>query len=267
MLIDSHCHLPHNTTETELILKNALDESVTACINIGTTLEDNIHTTTIAEKFNNVYAAIAIYPNSNLNQTPQDLVKALKTQIDSLPKIVALGECGLDITKFPNQRPMDQQMELFERQIQLALRKNLPIIIHNRNGDEKIIELIKKYVPQGLRGVAHCFDGDWNLAKNFLDCGFYISFSGFITYNSKNYLLETVKKTPLNKILVETDAPYILPKGIAQVDASGAKILNEPKNVKIVALKVAETKNLPFEEIAETTSKNTANVFGLMLEN
>lgn len=263
MLIDSHCHLPDNLAEAEAAIKRAKEEGVLGCINIGTSLEDNIKAAEISDHFLNVHTSIGIYPNSDLAHDPEFLVKELEKQVDILPKIVAIGECGLDITDWEEQRPLEQQLELFERQLQLAIKKELPVIIHNRNGGEQIIELLNKYVPKGLRGVAHCFDSTWELAVQFLDNGFYISFSGFITYKSKDYLLESVEKTPLDKILVETDAPYILPKGIQQEDEKGAKILNEPKNVKIIARKVAETKNIPLEEIAEATNKNTSDLFGI----
>jgi TatD DNase family protein len=264
MLIDSHAHLPANKIETKKILQDAGAAGVVKVINIGTSIENSQKALTIAQEFENVYASVGIYPHEHLD-TP---ITTLKSQLEGLleipkaattatNKLVAIGECGIDITNWQNQRPVAEQIELFEMQVELAVKHNLPLIIHNRNGDEHIITTLKKYDNSNLVGVAHCFDGTRELAKNYLDLNFYISFSGFITYNSKKYLHETVENTPLDKILIETDAPYILPKGLKQDENQQ----NEPKNAIIIAQKVAEIKNLPSERIYEETYANTCKLF------
>ncbi len=298
MLIDSHAHLPYNRTDAQKIVENALTEGVTKIITVGTSLSDSEHAVEMTKWFDNVYATVGVYPHEELTTEidviERELERILLNNRKSLSntqtnqntlnsKIVAIGECGIDITNWANQRPVQQQIQLFETQIKLAQKYNLPIVIHNRNGNTQVIDLLEKYygnrkntaknnsvtgeqtdnqqntsVAQSLTtGVAHCFDGTWEHAQQYLDLGFFISFSGFITHNSKKYLHETVKNVPLDKFLIETDSPYILPKGL---DPATTK-KNEPKNVKMIARKVSEIKELPIDEICKHSFANTCTLF------
>lgn len=256
MLIDSHTHLPKDISKSIDILTRAKENDVEKVINIGTSIQTNLDGINLANTLDNVYTTIAIYPNENQDKSIKELTDILETQLTLSKKIVAIGECGIDITNWNKQRKLNEQYKLFEMQIQLAIKYNLPIVIHNRNGDKYVLELIKKYHYQGLNGVAHCFTQDITHAKELLKHDFYISFSGFITHNSKSYLLDIVKDVPLDKILVETDSPYILPKGVKDKE-------NESKNVKIVAEKIAQVKNVSFETVAEHTYNNTCTIFKL----
>jgi len=136
----------------------------------------------------------------------------------------------------------------------LARKYHLPIIIHNRNGDEKIISLLKKY--KDLKGVFHCFCSTWQFAQQILKLNFYLSFSGFITYPSKSYLLETVAKVPAERLVIETDSPLITPKPCQDEQ-------NQPKNVKIIAEKVAQIRSDSFLSVANYTTKNAQKLFNL----
>jgi len=171
-------------------------------------------------------------------------------------KIVAIGECGLDISEWTNQRPVDEQIALFEMQLELAVKNNLPVVIHNRGGDDVIMSILDPFVKRGLTGVAHCFSSTWEVATQYLDRGFYLSFSGMITYKARNLVRETAEKVPLDRFLVETDAPYLPPEGFRGKP-------NEPKNVVEVAKKVAEIRKLEFDKVCDLSYSNTCKLFGL----
>lgn len=259
MLIDSHCHLPHRKYEKtpEQLIEDAAKDGVTKIINIGTSLDENSLALEVSSQFENVYSVLGIYPHEERGKNFDDLMTSLELQLSSSPKVVGIGECGIDITEWENGRPLDEQLDLFEHQLQLAVKKQLPVVIHNNNGDEHIIRLLSKYVPAGLTGVAHCFSSDsWNLAQNFLDLGFYISFAGKITYNSRRSMLDVVAKVPLERILVETDAPYLPPDGFRGT-------VNEPARVIVTAKKIAQVKNIEFAKLAEFTYSNTCKLFNL----
>lgn len=255
MLIDAHCHLPNNIAEIGEIIRRAETNDVTKMIAIGTDLKENTQVLRISQHFPNIYGAIGIYPHNELLRNIDDLITQLRQQIRSSPKVCAVGECGIDISNWEGGRSVDTQIELFEKQIQLAIEFKLPLVIHNRNGNKEVVDLLARYKGQ-IVGVAHCFDGNMELAQQYLDLGFYISFSGFVTYNSKQYLQEVALNVPLERILVETDSPYIVPKSIKEKH-------NEPKNVKIVAQKLADIRNLPYEDVAVATYDNTVKLFKL----
>jgi TatD DNase family protein len=257
MLIDSHCHLPHNLEEAKDLIDKAEKEGVVKFINIGTSIRYSKKAIETAEQFKNVYATVAVYPHDERGIEVSVLEQKLSELADSSKKVVAIGECGFDA---PGQkektRSAEAQAELFEMQIKLALEKDLPIIIHNRDGDDIVINLLKKYQGPKLRGVAHCYASTWETAQKLLDLGFYISFSGMITYPSRRDLLETVEKVPEDRFLVETDAPYLPPQGHRGE-------INQPKYVKIVAQKVAEVRKVPLSVIESISFSNTSRLFNL----
>lgn len=267
MLIDSHCHLPPDQKFAKEIIDRARKENVTKFINVGTSIKDSNEAVSTAENFGDVFATVGVYPHEDQDKSVTEIKIELENLIRSSKKIKAVGECGIDLTNKSWERQLENQLGLFEMQIKLAIQNDLPIVIHNRNGDKHVIEMLNKFRGTKLTGVAHTFDGSWELAQKYLDLNFYISFSGFITFNSKSYLLKTVENVPLDKFLVETDSPYILPKGIskeqgAQQDDSKHP-QNEPKNVRIVARKVSETKNLPVDVIHKRSLENTCTLFNL----
>lgn len=257
MLIDSHCHLPHNLVAAKQVIDNARNEGVVGLVNIGTSISDNQSALKTAQGFTNVYSTIAIYPHENMDKSLDDLQKHLEEMlINNNGKIVAIGECGIDITEWKGGRSIEDQIKLFEMQINVALDHDLPLVIHTRNGDEIVLNLFNQYKNSRLRGVIHCFSSSWEVAQKYLDLGFYISFSGLITYPSRKQLLETVKGIPDDKFLVETDSPYLPPQGYRGQT-------NEPKYVKIVAQKVAEVREVPFEQVSKFTYESTCQVFNL----
>lgn len=263
-LTDSHCHLPHlgHLNELEKILANAEAQEVTRFITIGTSLKENEKAIEVAGKYKEVYASVAIYPHEHIGEDINELVNKMEKQAYSSDKVVAIGECGIDLSNREKQRPLEEQIKLFEKQLELSQKMNFPVIIHNRNGDDYILKVLNQY--KGIKGVVHCFDSTWDTAQKFLDLGFYISFSGMITYSSKQYLEETVRKTPSDKYLVETDSPYLLPETLRkEFKKNGVKSGNEPGYVRIVAQKAADIRQTSLEQVSSETTANAQTLFGL----
>jgi TatD DNase family protein len=254
MLIDSHLHLPNDPGTASEIIERAKTLGVTKFVNIGTSLADSKKAVKTAGMFPEVFASVAVYPHEDLDRSVEEIETDLRNIINSSEKIVAVGECGIDISNWEDGRELNKQVELFEKQVLLSKEFNLPLIIHNRNGDEQVLNVLKAHKDKSLTGVLHCFASTWEFASKILDLGFYISFSGMITYPSRKDLLETVKKVPSDRILVETDSPYLPPQG-----HRGEK--NEPRYVKIVASKVAEVRGMPLELVEHFTYENTSRLF------
>lgn len=262
--IDSHCHLPHvsNKDALEENIRNAQAWDVTQFINIGTSIEENAKVIETAERYPSVFAAVAIYPHKHLNENVENLIEELEKQAISSKRIVAIGECGIDLSNWSNQRPLDKQIKLFETQINLSVKLNLPLVIHNRHGDEIVLDLLSR--NREAKGVVHCFDSTWEIAQEFLNLGLTISFSGLVTYESKNSLSEVVKKVPKDRYLLETDAPYLLPEPAkSETRELQIKRKNEPKYVRMVGQKVAEIREISLDEVAFQTLTNTSRLFGL----
>ena len=260
MLIDSHCHIPH--TKYQKSIKEIIEEGarlgVEKFITIGTSLEDSEIALKTAQEYSQIYFSVAIYPNEELKKDVNLVLEELENKFltSKNTKLIAIGECGIDVSDWENARPIEEQKYLFEEQIKLSIKYDLPIIIHNRNGDEHVLPLLIKYAPLGLRGVIHCFDSSWDFAQKVLDLGFYISFTAMVTYDKKDSLFEVVKNVPTDRFLVETDAPYLSPKILrGQV--------NYPYNVVYVAQRIAEIKGLKVEEVEKYSYENTCKLFNL----
>jgi len=260
------------------VVEEAKEAGVERLISIGTSFKDNETVMKIAKEFDNVFCSFGIYPHEERKLTIEEIEKRFIAQAEkylftderdllkagektSKSKLVAIGECGVDINpkeKLEWQRTLDEQLELFEMQLNLAGKCNLPIIIHNRNGDSEIIPMIKKLqnlFPK-LTGVFHCFSQDWAFAKQVLDLGFYLSFSCMTTYPKKDSLHQVIKLTPFDKILVETDAPYLPPQ-------SQRGQPNYPKNVTIVAEMISAIREVSYEKVCEITARNSCKLFNI----
>jgi TatD DNase family protein len=257
MIIDSHCHLPPDNEKIKELLIEAKKHNITHVINIGTDVKTNKQVIESAKQFEEVFCTVGIYPNSEKDKYLPDLAESLVKSLNN-DKIVGIGECGIDLTNYENQRPIKEQIELFEMQVAMATDKKLPLIIHNRNRNNEILEIIKKYVPLGLTGVQHCFDGDYQYAKQLWNLGFYISFSGLISIKSKTELLEVVKKAPKDLYLVETDAPYLKPK-----NSNSNYKRNTPDQIRYNIDIIAKHKNISINQVAQETYINTIKLFGL----
>jgi TatD DNase family protein len=260
-LIDSHCHLPHTLEPATGWVQEALEAGIEKIINVGTSLKDSTKALKTANNFENVYSTVSVYPHEDRTITvleiEKQLTKFLETELPS-GKVVAIGETGLDITDWQKGRSIEEQLKLFEIHLNLANKFKLPLIIHNRNGDERLLQFLRRAKLENpeLKGVAHSFSSTLETAQELIELGFYISFSGMITYPSRKELREVLKELPLEHVLVETDSPYLPPQGHRGEE-------NRPKYVKIVAEKIAEVTGKTAEEIAVQTHKNTCSVFNL----
>lgn len=259
MLIDSHCHIPHkkyNMAPKEVV-SDAKKAGVTKLVCIGTSIDETDLVARVASQFPNVYPTAGVYPHEDKDMSLSDLEREFRKVLSKYDEnVVGIGECGVDISNWKNGREVSEQIEVFEMQINIAKERSLPLVVHNRKGDEQVLKLLKKHSSMELRGVIHCFDSNWEFAQKVLDLGFYISFSGLVTYPNKNDLLEVVKKVPMNRFLVETDAPYLPPQ-----EYRGQ--VNYPKYVRIIAEKVASVKEISILEIEENSYNNTCSLFGI----
>jgi TatD DNase family protein len=251
MIIDSHCHLDYEPLIDNInqVLLNAKNNNVTNLLTIGTSLESSKKVLDIVNKYPNVYGAIGIHPNStsgNLEKLDDILVLKKKNK-----KIIAFGETGLDY--FYKHSEKSDQILAFEKHIEFSIAENVPVIIHTRDSEDDTISIIKKYYKE-TKFLIHCFTGQLNFAKDLLNLNCLISFSGIITFKKSNDLRDVVKYVPLERMLIETDSPYLSP------DPFRGKS-NEPANVKIVAENVALIKEVSFEEVCNLTTKNFKNFF------
>jgi TatD DNase family protein len=238
MLIDSHAHLNFPGFEGRLEFPD-----VSKIVVVGTNLEDSEKAIDLARKHNNLFATVGIHPHETCGDWEkfEELAKSA----------VAIGECGLDYSRTKN----GGQRALFQKQIGVAKKLDLPLILHVREVQEDIIEMLKRVQHDTLRGVFHCCSGDEDYLKTILGFeNFYVSFAGNITYKSAQNLRDLVKLVPLEKLMVETDSPFLTPE-----PHRGTR--NTPENVKIVAEKIASIKELSLEEVAGATTKNAETLF------
>lgn len=252
MLIDTHAHLDFDEYKDDLdeIIKRAKENKVEKIVTIGASLEGSKRGLEIAQKYKEVYSAIGIHPEdaSELNNNVLDLFREFSKE----DKVVAIGEIGLDYY-IENFSP-DKQKEVFIKQIELALNLNLPVIFHIRNAFEDVMEIIDKYDWHKNKGVIHCYSSSYKKVPDILEKGLMISHVGIMTYDEG--ACKAVEATPLDKMMIETDCPFLSP-------APHRGELNEPSYVKYVAKKVAEIKGVSFDEVAKITSQNAINFFNL----
>jgi len=249
MLIDTHCHLNFKEFENdqEEIIGRCLNNNVWL-INVGVDYKTSKQVIELAEKYDKgVYATIAIHPH-NVDKIEFDADK-LK-ELARNPKVVAIGETGLDYMFCENdEKTQELQKKVFIKHLKLAKELNKPVIIHSRRLFPEILEIVKKHP---VKGVLHCYMGRWSYAEEYLKLGFYIGFTGLIYY-ARDYD-KVIKNTPLEKILIETDAPYLSPTREKR---------STPLDVEKVAQKIAEIKRVPLEKVATQTTKNAKELFGL----
>ncbi len=254
VLVDSHTHLHHLDLtpyqgQLDLAVQAARDHGVVhmlcvcICPDEIPTLQD------IASTYPDVTISVGVHPNEALQKEPSE---AELVQWGSHPKVVALGETGLDY--YRTEAGIDWQKERFRRHIRAANHLKKPLIVHSRNASNDTIALMKEEQAHQARGVLHCFTETWEMAKAAMDLEFYISFSGIITFKNAVDLQAVVKKMPLDRMLIETDSPYLAP-----VPYRGKP--NEPAYVRFVAEMIAELKQLPVEEVARQTSQNFFDLF------
>src|ERR1035437_1185654 len=254
MFIDTHCHLfsKDYNDDLDIVIENAKSSEVDYVIVPATDIETSKKVIDLVDKYDFIYGAVGIHPHESKDWTPSMLHKIEK--LSNHKKILAIGEIGLDY--FYDFSPKEKQIEAFKSQLNLALGKNLPVIIHNRDADEDVMNIISSYAGTGLRAQLHCYSSTLQNAKDLIQMHHVISFTGNITFNKMENLREVVSNISLDHILLETDSPYMTP-----VPFRGKR--KEPANVKLVADKIAELHKLSVEEVAKITSFNAFKLFGI----
>ena len=254
-LFDSHAHLNSERFKKDVkeVRQAAMAGGVVGLLNVGYDLQTSRLAIRQAEELENVWAAVGIHPHDAKDYTPE--IEEELRQMAVHPKVVAIGEMGLDY-HYMNS-PKEVQREVFIKQMALAREVDLPIIIHDREAHGECLELIQTQ-GQGLRGVFHCFSGSKEFALEVLRLGFYVSFAGPVTYKNARNLKEAAQAVPLDRILIETDCPYLAP------DLYRGK-RNEPLYVAEVAKEIAELRKVSLEEVSEATLKNACDLFTISL--
>ncbi len=258
MLIDTHTHIadPEFDIDREVVIERALSANVQKMILIGTDLASSKRAVALAERYPFLFATVGLHPHEShvMNET---LLISLKS-LCGHPKVVGCGEMGLDYHY--HHATQEDQRHAFVAQIRLAKEKRLPLIVHSREAWEEMFDYLEQEQVQThakeVGAVFHCFTGDKKVAERAIDLGFYISFSGIVTFPKAADLQEIASTMPIEKMLIETDAPYLAPQGFR-----GKR--NEPAYVRVVAEKIAALRSCSLEEIAVQTSQNAIRLFGL----
>ncbi|MCG8493979.1 MAG: TatD family hydrolase [Sneathiellales bacterium] len=254
MLVDSHCHLDFEQLSSQLddVLRRADLAGVGHMLTIGTKIRQFDAVRKIASEHSNIHCSVGIHPHEAEEEGPSITVQKL-VELSNDPAVVAIGETGLDY--FYEHSPRDIQKQSFRIHIEAARKTGLPLIVHTRNADEDTIQILhEEYAKGPFTGVIHCFSSGWEVAEKSMEIGFYISISGIVTFKAAQDLRDHVEKIPLDRLLVETDSPYLAP-----IPNRGKT--NEPSFVAHTAAKVAELKGVSDQEIAEQTTANFFKLF------
>ena len=255
-LTDTHTHLdfPQFDDDREHVIERAATAGVGAMVSVGADLASSQAAVALAEAYPQIYAAVGVHPHDAKTVT-EKVLEELRA-LASHPRVVAIGEIGLDF--YRDLSPRDQQRQAFEQQLALASEVRKPVIIHDREAHKEVMAILRRWAEgcQQPVGVLHCFSGDLAMAQEAIKMGFYVSIAGPVTFQNARRLRELVRQLPLERLLIETDCPYLTPH-----PHRGKR--NEPAYVKLVAQEVAHIKGLTLEEVARVTSDNARALFAL----
>jgi len=255
MLIDTHAHLDFKEfdKDREHVIRRAFSSGIIKIINIGCNLKRSLASIELAHVYDNIYASVGVHPHesaiNNIEKTCREIYRLAKD-----PKVVALGEIGLDYSQIQKESEMNVQKNVFRAQLDIARELDKPVIFHCRDAYADMYDIIKK--DNIKRGVSHCFLGDINIAQSYIDLGLYISFTGVITFKKAVSIQQVVRKIPLQKIMVETDSPFLSPEPYR-----GQR--NEPARVKHIAEKIASLKEVELDKVEDITTQNAENLFNI----
>ncbi len=258
MLFDTHAHCDDERIKNEFgslddYIRHQLENGVGAIVNIGTNLENSRVSIELSKKFEQIYATCGIHPyDIRFYDDMDDALLALEELILSSKKVVALGEIGLDYHYEDSDRK--RQMEFFRAQMMLARRLGLPVVIHDRDAHGDCLDVIRDFPD--VMGIFHSFSGSCEMASELVRRGWYISFSGTVTYKNARKVVESAECVPLDRLLIETDSPYLPP-----VPHRGE--LNHPKYVALTCERLAQIKGVTFEEMMSQTYENARRVYGI----
>ena len=253
MLADSHAHIDDERFDADRdeVVARALAAGVSLIVNIGADMASSARSVALAEKYPGIYAAVGMHPHDSQDMKENDYRQL--EQWANHPKVVAIGEIGLDYHY--DLSPRSVQKEVFLRQLDLARKTGKPFIIHEREAHADMLDIIRN-AARGLNGVFHCFSGSVETAREYLKMGFYISVAGPVTFPKSVKTKEVAKAVPLDRLLVETDSPYLTPQPFR-----GKR--NEPAYVRLVAEEIANLRDISLAELAEATTANVRRLFNI----
>jgi TatD DNase family protein len=253
-MIETHAHLDSERydEDRDSVIKEAFNNGITCIINVSSDSSSLDRVKTLAEKYEKIYMTVGIQPHS-AGEMNSDILELIKSMAKG-KKVVAIGEIGLDYHY--NFSLPDIQRHVFREQIKVAKKANLPLVIHTREAFEDTLNILNEEKGADTGGVIHCFTEDLNQGKIFTDMGFYIGIGGAVTFKNTKLLQEAVTEIPLEKIILETDCPYMTP-----VPHRGKR--NEPSYLRFIAEKIAELKNITDEEVKKVTEENAIKLFRL----
>lgn len=252
MLVDSHCHInfPEFSENLDAVLGAMKENGVLAALCVGVNLEDFPSIMKIAETHPEVYASVGVHPDYEVAEPSVEAILNLAHH----PRVIAIGETGLDY--FRLEGDLEWQRERFRNHIRAAKKIGKPVIVHTREAAADTLRIMREEGAEEVGGIMHCFTEVWEVAQAAMEMNFYISFSGIVTFKKALELKEVAKRVPLDRMLVETDSPYLAP-----VPYRGKT--NQPAYVKHVAEEIASLKAISFEEVAQATTRNFSRLFGL----
>ena len=254
MLIDSHAHLTMRQfdRDREAVIDRAYQAGLVHIVTVGTDMEDCRKAVALAEGHDRISATVGIHPHDVKGITEDAYVRL--RELAAHEKVVAIGEIGLDF--FRNLSPRNDQVYHFRKQLQLAREVALPVVVHDREAHQEVVSILREEKAESIGGVVHCFSGDWEMAQACLEMGFYISIPGTVTFKGADGYHDLIQKIPLERLLVETDCPFLAPHPFR-----GKR--NEPAYVSHVAEKVAQIKGIAALTLKEATTHNARALFGL----
>jgi len=247
--IDTHAHL-EMMDDIQGVIERAKNKGVTKVIAVSSDVNSSIRSIELSDKYPMAYSAVGIHPHEATGTTEEAISEIERLAENS--KVIGIGETGLDYHYTHSDK--EHQLRSFRMHIELASQLNLPLIIHIRDAFEDVLDVLRERVSNNVYGVIHCFTGDYETAKRFLDLGFYISFSGIVTFKNAEVIREAVRNIPINSLLLETDSPYLAP-----VPFRGKK--NEPSYLLHVAEIVSEIRGASLDMIADVTTANAIKLF------
>lgn len=252
MLIDSHAHLCDDVfdRDRDRLIKGLERDGIEYVIVSGGSLESSKKAAALARRYSNIYASVGVHP-CGTDEMDYRTIEALK-ELAKGKKVIAIGECGLDYHY--HDVPKDIQKKWFVEQIRLAKEIDLPVVVHDREANIDTYNILKGEADGSLKGVMHCYSGDAELARKYVDMGFYISIAGPVTYKSAQKLRDVAREVPMEYLLTETDSPCLTP-------AEAGRRRNEPLYVRYVVGMIAELRRIPFDRVAAKTSENAKRLF------
>ena len=251
LIFDTHAHYDDKSFDQDRaeVLDMLPQKDVFAVVNAGADIESSVKSIEISKEYNYVYASVGIHPE-NIPDEKCDYINILENLLKN-EKVVAVGEVGLDYHYSKDRKK--EQLKLFEDQIILAIKHNLPILVHDREAHRDTMDLLKKYNP---KGIVHCFSGSVEMAKEVIKFGMYIGIGGLITFKNAKTAVSVVENIPLSSIVLETDAPYMTP-----VPFRGTRC--NSSHIKYTAKKIAEIKKINVDEVLKITKENACKIFNL----